>query len=177
MEAPKLPDWLEEKKKKVDDLEKSIDQLRIDIQMKREAKLRQRAKEDICFWMDNAIFPFLEGVSDSFNEPLISGIRRLIQEKKNPFRPKEDWDRTKEANTALTTFLSLPQTQVLQALVKPYLKAKSEWLQKEAAWVREDVLKEEYPDIYNAIMATEGGQEWLDQLINDFMKTLRRLIQ
>jgi len=180
MEAPakpETPEWLQEKRKHVGDLEKSVEDMQKEIQLKRAAKTRQRAKEDICFWMDNAIFPFLEGVAEGFNEPLLDGIRRLIRENKNPFRPRENWDRTKETNFVLSGFLSQPQTQLLQAMAKPFLKMKSEWLLKEASWIREEILKEEYPDFYGAIMSTTGGQEWLDTLITDVTKMLRRLIQ
>lgn len=179
-EAPKPPEykppaWLEEKRKGLQTLQTSVEQMRADIEKKREARLRERAREDICFWMDNAIFPFLEGISDGFNEPLIPGIQRLIMEGKNPFRPKEGWNRTIDTEFALTTFLTQPQNQVLGTLMKPYIKAKMEWINQQAEWIREQILKDEYPAVYKAIMETEGGKEWLDELITDLTTTLRKL--
>lgn len=172
----KPPAWLEEKRKEVETLETSFEDFKKQVEQKKEARLRERARQDVCFWMDNAIFPFLEGIAETFNEPLIDGIRRLIREKKNPFRRKEDgWNRTREANIVLQSFLVQPQTRVLQILAKPYLKKQMDWIHQEAEWIREQILKEEYPGIYEAIMQTEGGQQWLDELIEDFIRILRQL--
>lgn len=166
---------LKEKQKALDLLKTDVTQMQEQLKERRENAKRKRAREDICFWMDNAIFPFLEGVAGSFNEPLIDGIRRLIKEKKNPFRPRKNgWDRTRETDIALKTFLMTPQTKVLQVLAKPFIRQKLSWINKEAEWVRETILKEEYPDVYDAIMKTEGGEKWLDELITDLMKYLRR---
>lgn len=169
------PDWLKKKRADVISLGKTVEEMQKNLEKERQARLRERAKEDICFWMDNAIFPFLEGIAEGFNEPLIIGIQRLIREKKNPFRPREDWNRTRETEIALKSFLLNPRTRVLQVLVKPYIKAKMDWINKEAKWIREEVLKEEYPGFYEVIMETEGGKEWLDELITDFVKTLRKM--
>jgi len=180
MEKPKAPKFVPSPalKKKRDDFEtlkSSVEQMREDIKKKRETKLRERAREQVCYWMDTVVVPFLEGIADSFNEPLLEGVKRLIREKKNPFRPKKDWNRTQETQFVLNSFLNSPQTKMLQILAKPFLKAKLDWVHKEASWVREEILKEEYPQLYEAIMETEGGQEWLDQLITDLMKKLRPL--
>lgn len=180
-EAPKPPEykppeWLEEKRKELETTVSSVEELQKKIERDRETRLKARAKEDICFWMDNAIFPFLEGIAESFNEPLIPGIQRLIREKKNPFRAKEDgWNRTRETEIVLRSFLVQPQTRVLQVLARPYIKARMEWIHEKAEWIREEIVKEEYPGFYTAIMETEGGKEWLDELITDFVTTLRKL--
>jgi len=179
-EAPKTPsyqepEWLKKKREEVLTLGKSVEELQENLEKQRQTRLRERAREDICFWMDNAIFPFLEGVAEGFNEPLIVGIKRLIREKKNPFRPKEAWNRTQETEIALKSFLLNPQTRVLQILAKPYIKARMEWINEQAEWIREEIVKEEYPSLYDVIMETEGGKEWLDELINDLIKTLRKL--
>lgn len=172
------PSPLEKKRQGLLSLQKSVEEMRKDIKKKREAKEREEAREDICFWMDNAIFPYLEGLaSNGYNEDLLSGIKRLIKEEKNPFRAKDGWNRTQETQTALNRFLALPQTRVLQILAKPYIKAKMQWIHKEAEWIREAILKEEYPDFYEAIMETEGGKQWLDNLITDFFKMIKRLLR
>lgn len=173
----KEPEWLKKKRDELVALGQSVEEMEKEIKEKRETRFRDRAREDICFWMDNAIFPFLEGIAESFNEPLIDGIQRLIKEGKNPFRPKEDWNRTRETEHALRSFLSLPQTKVLQVLAKPYMKAKMTWIHQEAEWIREEILKEAYPYVYQAIMQTEGGKEWLDELIGDLTKTLRSYLR
>ena len=173
----KQPEWLQRKRKSLETLQRSVEQMRENFEKKKEARLRARAKEDICFWMDNAVFPFLEGIAESFHEPLIDGIKRLIREKKNPFRPKKDWNRTRETQIALTGFLAQPQTKMLQILAKPFLKYKMEWIHREAEWIREEIVKEEYPDFYGAIMETEGGKEWLDDLITDLTKYIKRLLR
>lgn len=170
------PDWLVKKRKRLQDTIKSVEDFQKMLKEQRETRFKEKAKQDICFWMDNGIFPFLEGIAESFDEPLIDGIKRLIREGKNPFRPKKDgWNRTHETREALTGFLMQPQTRVLQTLAKPYIKARMEWIHKEAKWIREEILKEEYPGIYEAIMKTKGGKEWLDTLITDFVKTIKKM--
>lgn len=175
VEGPKESDWLRAKREDLQKTKQSVEDMMKGLDKQREDRLRERAKQDVCFWMDNAIFPFLDGIAEGYNEPLLVGIQRLIKEKKNPFRPKEDWNRTRETSTVITSFLANPQTRILQILAKPYLKSKMEWINKEAEWIREAILKEEYPDVYEAIIETEGGKEWLDELITDFIKTLRKL--
>jgi len=119
-------------------------------------------------------FPYLEGISASFNEPLLAGINRLIKEKKNPFRPKEDWNRTQETKIALAGFFKNPQAKVLYFMAKPYIRKKVEWIHEQAQWIRDTILKTEYPEFYDVIMNTEGGKEWLDQLITDLASTIKR---
>lgn len=169
---------LEKKRQANETLRKSVEDMREDLKKKREAKEREDARENICYWMDNAIFPYLEGLAENgYNEDLISGIKRLIREGKNPFHSKNGWNRTQETQGALQCFLDLPQTKVLQTLAKPYARANMQWIYKEAEWIRETILKEEYPDIYDAIMEVQGGKEWLDNLITDFMKLIKRLLR
>jgi len=180
-ETPKKPEKLEfkpsteliKKRKEFKAFKSDVEQLREDIKKKREIRLRKKAHEQVCYWMDTVVLPFLQGIAESFNEPLLEGVKRLIREKKNPFRPKQDWNRTKETEFVLTKFLGSPQTKLLQIVAKPFLKAKLDWINKEASWVREEVLKEEYPQLYDAIMETDGGQEWLDNLLTDLTKRLR----
>jgi len=167
---------LEKKRKELTDLKNSVEDMRAEILKKREQREKERAKRDICFWMDNAVLPFLEEIAACFNEPLLDGIRRLIKEQKNPFQPKKDWNRTRETKSFLTGFINLPQNKLLLALAKPFIRYNMQWIHKEAEWIREEILKQEYPDFYMAIMETEGGQQWLDQLINGLIKTIRRFL-
>lgn len=167
---------IEEQKQELDVLKQSVEELEEEIKEKREKRKRAREKNDIMVWMENVIFPFLEEIAASFNEPLIPGIQRLIKEKKNPFQPKKDWNRTHETTGYLDAFFNAPHVKALTPLMKPYVRYNMQWIYREAEWIREEILKTEYPDFYNAIMDTEGGKEWLDQLINGFMKTIRRYI-
>jgi len=171
------PEWLKQKRQSLETLKKSVEKMKEDSKKRKEARKRARAKQDICFWMDNAVFPFLDGIAESFHEPLIDGVKRLIKEKKNPFRPKKGWDRTRETEIALQGFLSQPQTKMLQILAKPFLKHKMEWIHRESEWIREEILKEEYADFYETIMETKGGKQWLDDLITDLTKYIKRLVR
>lgn len=169
------PEWLKKKRDGLITLQTSVEELQKDIQKRREARLREKAREQVCYWVDNVIFPFLQGIAESFDEPLLDGVKRLIREGKNPFRPTKHWNRTRETEVVLKSFLNQPQTKMLQVLAKPFLKAKLDWIHKEASWIREEILKEEYPQLYETIMEAKGGKEWLDQLITDLTKKLRPL--
>jgi hypothetical protein len=164
---------VEQKKKELDVLKQSVEDLENSIKAKREARKRERERKDIMVWMENVIFPFLEEIARGFNEPLIPGIKRLIKEGKNPFQPKQDWTRTRETTSYLDAFFTTPHVKALIPLMRPYIKYNMQWIYREAKWIREEILKTEYPDFYEAIMKTEGGNEWLDELINGFMKTIR----
>lgn len=155
----------------------TLKKLAAESRKKREIRKRQKDKKDCLLWMENFIFPLLRGLARSFNEPLLVGIKRLIREKKNPFRRKKDgWNRTKETEIVVGTFLGRPEIRMYLYLFKPLIRHKSEWIRREAQWVREEVLKEEFPDFYEVIMETEGGKEWLDELIRDLVNTLRRVL-
>lgn len=167
---------VEEKRKELDLLKISVEELEENIKAKREVRKRERDRKDIMVWAENVIFPFLEEIAAGYNEPLILGIQRLIKEKKNPFQPQKDWNRTREATSYLDAFFNTPQINALKPLMKPYIKYNMQWIYGEAKWIREEIMKKEYPDFYNAIMNTEGGKEWLDELINGFMKTIRRYL-
>lgn len=165
----------EETIKSVADFRKYIQQMNEDMQKRREAKQRQRAKEQLCYYLDCLIFPILEVVAESFNEPLATGIARLIKEGKNPFRPKDEWNRTKDTETLLNNFLVMPQSKALLTLAKPLLRHNMEWVNQETTWILETVLKEEYPHIYTIIVNTEGGKEWFIDFITDFIKVLKKI--
>jgi len=154
-----------------------VDRLEKELEEKRQKKIRDKARHDLCFWMDNAILPFLQGVAISYNEPLLAGVKRLIREKKNPFKPRNDWDRTKEVNYFLTGFLNQPQTKLLGVMARPILRLKTSFILQEIPWIREQILRESYPDLYEAVMETEGGQEWLDSLLLDLTNTLRNYLR
>ena len=166
--------FLEKKRQSLDILKKDVGELRAEIKRRKEVKRVQKATKDIRFWMDNFVFPYLEGISDSYNEPLLSGIRRLIREKKNPFRPKNGWDRTRESRTALTGLFRNPQAKVLLHIARPFIKNKIEWIQEQSDWVRETIIKKEYPEFYQAIMSIDGGKEWFNTIITDLVNTLKR---
>lgn len=168
---------VDRKRRKLDILKKSVSEMREHFAANRKTKQRERAYKDICFWMDNAIVPFLEGIAEQYNEPLLDGIKRLIKEDKNPFRQQQDWNRRKETEFALTRFMQSPSTKVLQIMAKPYVRQKMQWIEGEAKWIREEILKEEYPAFYEAIMDTPGGKAWLDNLITDFMKIIKRYLR
>jgi hypothetical protein len=140
---------------------------------RREIRERQRVKQEICFSLDNYILPFIEGIADSFGEPLIPGIKRLITENKNPFRPREDWNRTQETQTAIGNFVKNPVTSRLWFIAKPILKKKIDPFLNETDWVINTILKDEYPDIYSVITETEGGVEWFKTFIQDLATTLK----
>lgn len=148
------------------------EKIELDDESKRVAKIKKETK----LWMDTVILPLLEGISESYGEPLLAGIKRLISEKKNPFRPKEGWDKTRQANRVLMEILKQPQTKPLQTIAKRFLKVKMNFIYEKASWLREVVFKEEYPEFYNAIMGAEGGEEWLDEFITDLTNTLKRFL-
>lgn len=154
-----------------------VGQLEKELAEKRQKKIRERARRDLCFWMDNAILPFLQGVASSYDEPLLDGVKRLIHEGKNPFRPTQDWDRTNEVNYFLTGFFKLPQTKLLQVMAKPIVRAKTSFIAQEIPWIRDEILRESYPDLYEAVMTTEGGREWLDDLLLDLTNTLKTFLR
>lgn len=168
--------FLEKKKEQLSRLKQSVDEMQKDIEERREKRKREQERKDVMLWLENIIFPFLEEIAAGFNEPLVDGIKRLIREKKNPFQPTKTWNRTQETYSYLDAFFNTPQIRVLFPILKPYLKYNMQWIFKEASWIREEVLKEEYPDIYTAIMETEGGKEWMDGLIGGFLKVVRRYI-
>ena len=134
----------------------------------------QKATKDIRSWMDNFVFPYLEGLSVHYNEPLLSGIRRLIREKKNPFRPSEGWDRTRDTKVLLSRFFGNPQAKILLHIARPLIKRKVEWIHEQSDWVREQIIAREYPEFYDVIMNTEGGKEWFDTMLTDIVNTLKR---
>jgi len=173
-----LNDSLETKREELASLKQTVGDLEEEFKQKREDKRRERSQKKICLYMDNLIIPYLEGIAQGgFNEPLTVGIRRLIKEDKNPFRPQEGWNRTKETHNALDRFLQFPQVKMLKLIAKPFLKHELQVIHEDASWIRENVLKQEYPDIYVAVMETEGGPKWLDQLIDDFLKTIKHLVR
>jgi len=167
---------IEEKQKELDLLKISVEELQGNIEAKREVRKRERERKEVMVLAENVIFPFLEEIAAGYNEPLIPGIRRLIKEKKNPFQPQKGWNRTRETTSYLDAFFNAPHIKAFTPLMKPYIKYNMQWIYREAKWIREKILKTEYPDFYNAIMETEGGKEWLDELINGFMKTIRRYL-
>jgi len=150
-------------RQRIVDMQKDITQHLKDIQ-------RDQSREEIRFWMDNAIIPFLEGVAEEFDEPLLNGIERLIKEHKNPLATRKA-----EAETALRNFFSAPQTKVLYTIARPYVRVKTDFILKEAEWIREAIMKEEYPDLYDVITKTQGGVEWLDDLIKAFVQIIRKI--
>jgi len=168
--------FLEKKREQLNRLKMSVEELQKDIKKKREKRKREQERKDVIIWLDNIIFPFIEEIARSYNEPLIDGIKRLIKEKKNPFQPRKDWNRTIDAQTYLEAFFNEPRIRLILPLVKPFVRYNMDWIFKESKWIREDIIKTEYPDIYQAVMQTEGGEEWLDGLIGGFMKTVRRYI-
>lgn len=123
--------------------------------------------------MDNYILPFLEGVATNYNEPLILGVGRLIREKKNPFRPKLDWNRTQDTQATINTFTTNPITRALWQFTKPYLKGRIDKIFEETDWIINTVLQEEYPDVYSVIVESEGGVEWFKAFLQDLAQTLR----
>ena len=171
-----MEERLAKKRESMELLKQSVTQMKETLKNRREQNKRNRSRKDICFWMDNAILPFIKGVARQFNEPLIDGIKRLILEKKNPFKPQKSWDRTRETRYVLKRFLDSPQTKVLQTLAKPFLRNKMTWIYEEADWIREELVKEEYPDLYNVVMETPGGKEWLDDLISSFIQTMKEYL-
>lgn len=178
-EEPRLSDRLLAKMEEIDLLQKSVGELEKELKERRELKKKQRSKEQISFFMNNLIIPYLEGIANGFNEPLLAGVQRLIREAKNPFRPKEDWDRTRETSLSIDRFLksSDPRILLIKNLAKPFVRAKFETINEEASWIREQILKEDYPALYAAIMEREGGQEWLDQLIEDLFRSIKRYLR
>lgn len=142
---------------------------------RREIRERQKTSKEICHWMDNYVLPFLEGIAKNFNEPLIPGVKRLILEKKNPFRPTKDWNRTKETQIVIGTFLKNPVTATLWRIAKPLFKGRIDHILNESDWVINTVLQEEYPDFYSVIVETEGGVEWFKTFLQDLTQTLKPL--
>lgn len=140
---------------------------------RREIRERQRVKQEVCFSLDNYILPFIEGIANNFNEPLIPGIKRLITENKNPFRPREDWDRTQETKEALNIFITNPAVSRLWFIIKPILRKKIDPFINEIDWVINTILKEEYPDIYSVLVETEGGIRWFKTFIQDLATALK----
>lgn len=140
---------------------------------RREIRERQRAKQEVCFSLDNYILPFIEGIANNFNEPLILGIKRLITENKNPFRPREDWNRTQETKEALNIFITNPAVNRLWFIIKPILRKKIDPFINEIDWVINTILKEEYPDIYSVLVETEGGIKWFKTFIQDLATALK----
>ena len=140
---------------------------------RREVRERQKMTKEICLWMDNYILPFLEGVAKNYDEPLIPGVERLIRENKNPFRPRTDWDRSQETRDTIGAFITHPVTSALWRIAKPYLRGRMDKILDETDWVINTVLQEEYPDVYDAIMQTDGGVEWFKALLTDLAQTLR----
>lgn len=140
---------------------------------RREIRERQRVKQEVCFSLDNYILPFIEGIANNFNEPLILGIKRLITENKNPFRPREDWDRTQETKEALNIFITNPAVNRLWFIIKPILRKKIDPFINEIDWVINTILKEEYPDIYSVLVETEGGIRWFKTFIQDLATALK----
>ena len=166
--------YLEQKRQALDILKKDVGDFEAELARRKEEKRIQKATKDIRFWMDNFVFPYLEGLSTSFNEPLLTGIRRLIHEKKNPFRPSEEWDRTRETKIALTSFFGNPQAKVLLHVARPFIKRQVEWIHEQTEWIREKVIAREYPEFYATIINVEGGKEWFDTIITDLVNTLKR---
>lgn len=142
---------------------------------RRELREKKRAKDEICHSLDNYILPFLEGVANSFNEPLLPGIKRLITEDKNPFRPRQDWNRTQETQTAIGNFVKHPLTSRLWFIAKPILRKKVDLFNSQIDWVINEILKDEYPDIHQVITETEGGVEWFKTFISDLATALKPL--
>jgi len=162
-----LRDEIEAIRRSVEEKREKLRQLR---EERAKAEAKARSREEVCFWMDNAIIPYLTGIADSFNEDLITGVRRLIKEGKNPIVT-----RRAEAELAIKSFFSTPQTRVLYGVARPYIQAKTEEILEGAEWIREEVLKEEYPLLYEAVAEEEGGKQWLDNLIKSFVQMVRRL--
>ena len=75
----------------------------------------------------------------------------------------------------LSGFLKNPQAKVMFFLAKPYIKRKIAWIHEQADWIREVILKTEYPEFYEVIVTTKGGKEWLKDLITDLTHTLKRI--
>lgn len=174
--SERLSERIKKKMESLSLLQKNVTEMEEGLKQQREKKKRDKSRKDICLCMDTYILPFLEGVANTFNEPLTEGVKRLIKEGKNPFKPKKGWNRTKDTEYILKRFMDSPTTKILQTMAKPYIRYKMEWIHEEAEWIREQILKDEYPDLYEAIMETEGGKEWLDDLINSFISTIKGYI-
>lgn len=162
--------YLDELRAEIEKLRQSIKERKESLEQYIEERKKARARDDICMWMDNAIIPFLEGIAESFHEPLIEGVKRLIKDGVNPITA-----RRQEAELAMRQFFNTPTTRVLKSIARPFIRAKTDLILKETQWIREDVLKEEYPFLYEAIMNEKGGKEWLDNLVKSFIQMVRRL--
>jgi len=97
-------------KEQVKSLREQIETLRERVAEKRKRFQEERAKQIARFWLNYALVPYLEGVAERFNEPLEDGVRRLIREGKNPFRPKKGWNRRREAQADIQKFFAYPET-------------------------------------------------------------------
>ena len=156
----------------------SLKQEVVELQKKATKRRRQfeekRAKEQAAFWLGKTVIPYLEGVAERFGEPLEDGVRRLIREQKNPFRVKGEWDRRAEAKADMQRFFSMPQTRVLLTMAGRFLsKYNPETMREKAEWVFDNVMKEHYPFLYDAVAAEPRGKEWFINLVEDLAKTVR----
>lgn len=158
-------------KEKVDELQKYVEGLKTKVEDRRSKIQEQRAKEQTAFWIGKTVIPYLEGVAERYNEPLEDGVKRLINENKNPLK-----NHRSDSLTDLRNFFSMPETRILGTLVQRLVaKQSDENIRKWGEWTLENVIKEYYLDIYEAIMETEGGKEWFIEFVSDLVKMFKRI--
>ena len=165
---------LESLRQRVNVLKGTVEALRVKTLTAREERKKATRKQEIIIYLDSLIIPYLEGVSERFNEPLEAGIKRLIKKKSYRFPTRY---RRGEALTDIQRFLSTPQARVLISVAGPAIRWKTQQLADGADFILDEVLNKEYPTLYEAIAETEGGREWFQNMLNDMVHMVRRLVR
>lgn len=169
MASPK--DKMKEQTDELQKLQKYVDDLKIKVDDRREKLQEQRVKEQTAFWIGKTVIPYLEGMAERYDEPLEDGIKRLINESKNPLKNHRN-----DALTNLRNFFSTPETRILGTLAQRLVaKQPDENINKWSEWMLENVIAEYYINIYEAIMETEGGKEWFTGFVSDLAKMFKRI--
>ena len=169
-----MSNHLKSQRERVESLKQEVAELHKKATERRRQFEEKRAKEQAAFWLGKTVIPYLEGVAERFGEPLEDGVRRLIREQKNPFRVKGEWNRRAEAKANMQRFFSTPQTCVLLTMAGRFLsKYNPETIRERAEWVLDNVMKEYYPFLYDAVVTESGGKEWFISLVEDLVKTVK----
>jgi len=149
---------LEEIDRQIQDLRKQILELR---EKRRQARLereRRHTKEQVGYWLNKVLIPFLEGCADRFDLSLEDAVKKLIKD-------REDFGsllrkHSSEAHMSLNPFFDHPAGRVLLAMTRPFLGWSAKQTKEAAKWILNDVLSEVRPSLYETIIKHEGGEDW-----------------
>lgn len=141
---------------------------------RREAARKRAQKQEISFYLDRFIIPYLEDTAGGYGETLEDGVRRLIRKKsyKYPLRYKKD-----EAAMRMQRWLSNPAVRVILARAKPIIRSRLNQINDGLDFMLDEVISERYPYLYDTITGEEGGREWFKTTVQDMIKLLRHLMR